>query len=466
MRHRKLLLLFGCILALITLVRSVAPTRADEEPVIEIYKESEFLTAIQEHPDGNLQLLTDIDFSNLPQPWPSPDFSGTLDGNGHCLINLGSCVPSAVTQTTYDGNRKTYDTSFIGLFGNLNNATVRNLRLIGVNISETLETDAFIGGIAGYANNSVIENCEVTGSVRLDVTGKMFGVGGVIGYGNAVVRNCNVDVTLINIDNDASTRDEQFLGAICAAGYPDIEYCTVKLAGFISDHGYVHSGGLVGMYIVYPKRYSRDGFVRGNVLEGFITFFEDNTNRRAYCVKDFGEVMDREFKTSGNDYDFKRDERKEYKVNLLPHGDCKTPKMNDEVIQGTCNVPGYTKHVCETCGYTYKDSYTLVAHTPAETATVITAPTLDNSGLSESTCTVCGTRIVFDVAPLTPTPTLMPTPTMSPVTETPSASTPGTNSDNQIAEPDSSTPLWKPLLLAILTGSAAAVILSLLRHRR
>ncbi|MBP5222276.1 MAG: hypothetical protein J6Z35_03845, partial [Lachnospiraceae bacterium] len=67
------------------------------------------------------------------------------------------------------------------------------------------------------------------------------------------ISDTSADVTLVCIDTDAANRDDQFMGGVCAAGYPDIKGCNIRIAGFDSDPGSVHDGGLVGMYMFYPK---------------------------------------------------------------------------------------------------------------------------------------------------------------------------------------------------------------------
>lgn len=431
------------------------------QEVIRIYTVEDLLR-IADNPSGNYMLMSDIDLGGVD--WPAITFSGRFDGNGHILLNLNKPAVSTETRVTYDGNRKTYDTVFCGLFALLEHAEVKNVRLLGADVFTDIEADCFVGGIAGFASESVIENCEVTGTLRLDVTGKMFGVGGIIGYGNSVVRSCKADVTLINIDKDASTRDEEFLGGVCAAGYPDIESCSINLSGFLSDHGYVHSGGLVGMYIVYPKRFQRDGFIRNNTLEGFITFFEDNTNRRAYCEKQCGEIMDWQFTDSGNVYRFTRDERRTYNVNLMPHGDCKEPDFDVSEIPATCSEPGKTMHMCRTCGYTFFDSYILPVHTPSEEYVTVRESTLSEQGIAEYTCTECGAtfRGFLPLLSPTPTPTVTPTPTEAPVSgETDKPSPEKTVSSSE----EKGTPGW--VLPAAIAGVCvlAAVLLIIVIFR-
>ena len=447
------------ILILMT-VFATALASADDAAPVEI-RTPEELIAIADNPEGNYVLMNDLDLTGYD--WPSFTFKGTFDGNGHTIINIHWTKVSDETQVTYDGNRKTYDTHFAGFFAILDHATVKNVRLPGVDLFvENYEGDCFLGGIAGYATESTIENCEVSGTIRLDVTGKMFGVGGIIGYGNGVIKNCKAEVTLVNIDLDAKNRDEEFLGGVCAAGYPDIDGCEIQISGFLSDHGYVHSGGLVGMYIVYPKAFKRDGYIKNNKLTGFITFFEDNTNRRAYCKESYGEVMDWYFTTAGdsNKYSFKRDERKKYDVNLLPHGECKNPDFEETKVEATCQNPGYTLHTCKTCGYTEKDNYVLSAHHFPETYETITESTLTTQGVGEYTCSECGAKIRKALPTLTPVPTAIPVPTTEP-TEAPSKATTDT-----INESKSGSGVW-PYLLIFFIGIPLGVIAALLyrRHR-
>ena len=425
--------LFPVILLLCCLIVCGAAKAEGEQPV-EIYT-FEDLCKIAENPAGSYILMADIDMNGLE--WPAITFTGTFDGNGHILLNANKIAVSEDTRVTYDGNRKTYATHFGGLFSILEHATVKNLRLININMNIQYQGDCFLGGIAGYFSESTIENCEVIGTVRLDVTGKMFGVAGIVGYGNGTIKNCKGEVTLINIDQDKANKDEQFLGGVCACGYPDLDGCEINLAGYISDHGYVHSGGLLGMYIVYPQRFQRDGYIKNNTLEGFITFFEDNGDRRAYCEQRCGEIMDWMFSDSGNRYRFTRDERKTYSVDLLPHGDCKNPVFVDTTVPADCTAAGYTYHLCQSCGYSYRDNYILTTHTPGTEYETIKEATLTETGIAEYTCQECGTKIRGDIPMLTPTPTptVAPTSTPAPTVTVAPTYTPLVNNDTVKKKP-------------------------------
>ncbi|MBP5281494.1 MAG: hypothetical protein J6Z22_03250, partial [Lachnospiraceae bacterium] len=316
------------------------------------------LRAMEQDPYGNYQLAADIDASG--EDWFPMSFHGTLDGNGYSILNLSIRDVGEAIRETYDGNMKVYDTYFAALFDELSEGTVRNLNLVNLRIQVETDWPCFVGGIAGYMENATIENCSVQGSLELWAHDRMFGVGGIIGYGSGTIKDSNADVTLICVDTDASTKDEQFMGGVCAAGYPDMTGNVINIRGYDSDHGYVHDGGLVGMYMFYPKGKAYRGTITDNYVSGKITFFEDNKNRRAYCTGFIGEIMNWDFENGRNKNDFVRDEVFQYDKNLLPHT-CEDPVMREEVVAPTCEF-GYTHYVCETCGYEENDHYTLKCH--------------------------------------------------------------------------------------------------------
>jgi len=108
---------------------------------------------------GVYKLGNDITFEDN-QIWQpigadlSKNFRGVLDGDGHTIRNL-----------------KIEDNSnfYIGLFGVMQNGTVKNLKLENVNVSVTNPTTTTkrVGAVAGYAwGSSKIENVSVTGQVN------------------------------------------------------------------------------------------------------------------------------------------------------------------------------------------------------------------------------------------------------------------------------------------------------------
>lgn len=388
-------------------------TLPEAEPV-EIYTAQE-LQAIAEDPTGSYILMADLDMTGVE--WKPVDFSGTFDGNGHALLNLTLSQPGGETANTYDGNCKVYDTTFVSLFGTLRGATVTGLKLINVRALVDTDVPCFLAGIAGYMEGSVISDCTVTGTLELRAHDRMFGVGGIGGYGGGSIERCQVDVTLICTDTDPATRDEEFLGGVYATGFIDVTDCQVAIDGYCSEFGYVHNGGIVGMYMRYPMGGNTYGRITGNTVTGKITFFECNSDRRAYCSAYAGETLASYYTVSDNSQDFLRDEKWVYSVELRPEM-CESPSYTETLVAPGCDTYGYTSYCCDGCGYTYTDHYTPFQHT-VTVWTVTAEPTEEAEGLSVGYCDGCGLEFQETVEKLEPVPTTeAPTqPTEAPPTE-------------------------------------------------
>jgi len=317
----------------------------------------EDLLKIKENPSGDYILTKDLDLAG--KDWIPLEFSGSFDGNGHAILNVTISQPSSATRTTYDGNMKTYDTVFGGFFGILEDgATVSNLKLVNIKANFVCDVPCFIGGIAGYMDKSTIKDCSVSGRLDLATTAKMFGVGGIAGFGNGMIDRTEADMTLVCIDNNITEKDEQFLGGAYAVGYIGLGNCNVKVQGFVSDHGYVHNGGLVGMFALYPAGTSYTSYITDNHIEGKISFFEDNTDRRAYCAEYVGEVLNWSYEWGGCTSEFTRDEHFEYDTTLLPEM-CENPQYTKTITESSDEAYGFTTYTCENCGYVYTDNYML-----------------------------------------------------------------------------------------------------------
>ena len=368
-----------------------------EMPVAEIHTYEDLLQ-IAENPAGSYKLMDNINMEGLP--WEPVDFSGIFDGNGYTLLNLEVNGIGKGVEDTYDGNYKVYDTYFAGLFGTPKGAEVTDLNLLNVKIRVETDKPCFIGSIAGYSEGSTVRGCHIQGRLELSAFDRMFGVGGIIGYGSGLIEQTDADVTLICTDTDRATRDEQFLGGAYAAGYIDLNECNVKIDGYDSDHGYVHNGGLVGMYILYPKGLKYKGYITNNTVSGKITFFEDNKDRRAYCKEIVGEIMNWTFTNKGNKADFKRDEIFDYSVDLRPDM-CVDAVHTETVTEPGCNTFGYTTVTCGSCGYSYTDHYTPYRHTAAEWI-VVKKPTVQDVGFKMGACQVCRTLLTEEIERLEP----------------------------------------------------------------
>ncbi len=279
-------------------------------------RNAEAMEWIARHPDADFVLDCDVDMQGAA--WTPFAFGGTLDGRGHAISGLSVSGTGTETEKTYDGNMKVYDTYFCGMFSVLRGAEISSLELKdAVFECHTGEENVFAGTVAGFIYDSVIRDCRITASGELTTSSKCFGIGGIAGYtGRGSIADCSADVTLVCIDENREEKDEQFMGGAYAAGYANIDGCEIVIDGYDSDHGYVHNGGLVGMYIQYEP--ADKGSISRNRVSGMITFFEDNKNRRAYCEPYVGEMMSWNLAMDGNRQEFTRNEVFDYSTDLRP----------------------------------------------------------------------------------------------------------------------------------------------------
>lgn len=384
---------------LVLIAALALPATAEEITEIRTVQE---LQAMAEDPEGSYILMEDLDLTGID--WKPIDFYGSLDGNGHALLNLQLSQPGDTTANSCDGNSILYESFYVGLFGILKEAEVKDLKLINVRGLVETEESCFLAGLAGYCEASTITGCTVTGNLELRAHNRMFGVGGIAGYGSGHVRDCTVDVTLICTDTDQTRRDEQFMGGILATGFMDIENCTVTIDGYSSEYGYAHNGGLVGMLMRHPLG-TWTCNLQGNSVTGKITFFEVNSDRRAYCKGLVGEFMTSYRTESDNTVDFVNNEQFVYDAEIRPEM-CAEPVYRQTVVESDCTTYGHTVYTCESCGYSYADDYQLLNHVVTEW-TLTEEPTTEKEGLSTGHCT-CGLEFTRTEEKLEPIPTEAP----------------------------------------------------------
>ncbi|MBP5750472.1 MAG: hypothetical protein J6X24_06760 [Firmicutes bacterium] len=325
----------------------------------------EDLFLLVQDPDGAFVLTEDIYLpveSRFNSDWEPLVFRGNLDGQGHTIYNLNYSQVCPETRTVYDGNYKEYEGYFGGFFGILDGAVVENLNLVAADIAAVpaggSDKCVFAGIMTGMMENgAVIRNCSVQGSCEVSTSGHCFGVGGIAGYGSGRIEDCTADAVLICVDNDKEYKDEQFMGGAYSAGFIDIVNCDIHVDGYDSDHGYVHNGGLVGMYIIYPKGTSYAGHIVDTHVEGRIRFFEDNRDRRAYCAPYIGEVLQWTYEWGGCTENFERDEVFTYDKDLVPCEHEGTSSWTAMVVEPYYDMQGYTERTCEECGYTIRTDY-------------------------------------------------------------------------------------------------------------
>ena len=155
-------------------------------------------------------------------------FGGTLDGQGHKIVNLTVYN----TETFYSGLF-----SCISASGSVTNLVLENASVSGTN---------FIGGIAGYTLGAVTD-CTVSGSITyLGGNGYKVFAGGIAGRAEASVDGCVTDVTITIEGAQAETNVGGIVGYLAYGGSEDP--MTLSASGSItaSSSDTVSAGGLIG----------------------------------------------------------------------------------------------------------------------------------------------------------------------------------------------------------------------------
>lgn len=146
------------------------------------------------------QLTADVDFKNVPN-YPSMEFYGTLEGNGHTLsnisstnsgvfYNIGEYNARATIQNLYIENIKSTGTgdSIGGFSSVITNGKIKNVHVISGTVTNVTSINelASTGGFAGNVfSSSSIEDCSVSTNVTAPKN-----VGGFIGINsNAMIKN-------------------------------------------------------------------------------------------------------------------------------------------------------------------------------------------------------------------------------------------------------------------------------------
>ena len=354
-----------------------------DEPYTEI-SDAAGLALIASAPDGHYRLTADIDMGSNWQPIP---FSGTLDGNGHTLYNLHVTDVGKEKRVTRDGNLKEYDTEFAGLFSVMENAEVQNLTIKGAFVDISDRSHCFAAILAGYCDNCTVKGCNVEGRVHMKSKGVNVGVAGIAGYGVGSFEACEAEVELVFEDQYTDGKCEQFLGGVMACGIGNFYKCNVRIDGYASCHGYTHNGGIIGMFYHCGMEYTKKE-ITYCYTDGQISFFEDNDDRRAYCMPIGGELLSKTKKFTHNDYSFKRNETKDYSKVLSPEK-CEQPDYEEKVTPPDCTGWGNTVHQCRGCEYTWTDSYTPPQHEGGEWE-IVSDSDFEREGLKRQYCKKCG----------------------------------------------------------------------------
>ena len=175
---------------------------------------------IEDEPHADFEIYDDlaggtIDFGSQPALDESlGTFSGTLDGNGHAIDGL--VVDDASTTN-------------VGLFSELDDATVQSLTLSNIDVTG----GDTVGALAG-TNNGTVDDVTADGTVRSDGND----VGGLVGVNNGTIDRSGADV---DITGDGDTPGSEIGGLVgINAGSIDRSYASGAIEGT------EHVGGFVG----------------------------------------------------------------------------------------------------------------------------------------------------------------------------------------------------------------------------
>ena len=173
------------------------------------------------------KLTNDIDLKNeewtpfnSASGYPTTAYAGTFDGDYHTISGL------SINSTS----------SNQGLFGMINGATIKNLKVEG----SVESSNNYIGGIVGKVQQGKVENCGFSGSV---ITTKSGGyAGGITGYAG----NSTSQIAEINNCFNTSTVKGETRGTVGGiVGYA--KYTTISNSYNTGDiTGAMRSGGIAG----------------------------------------------------------------------------------------------------------------------------------------------------------------------------------------------------------------------------
>ncbi|WP_337578367.1 hypothetical protein [Prevotellamassilia timonensis] len=212
---------------------------------------------------AHAKLVNDIDLAYASaSSWipvsKSNAFAGTFDGNGHCIKNLYSSF---------------YQGGYVGLFGYVNGATIKNLTVEGV-IESSCSNQGMIAGQSVGAN---FYNCVAKG--RINTSGSADYVGGITGWVTRnspsipVVRSCASYVDIVSTGT--------FAGGIIGKSSNSIimEAC----ANYGNVTGKINVGGLMGYTDPQSDSHITNCYVgscevRGTGSNVFLTCYEPSGN--------------------------------------------------------------------------------------------------------------------------------------------------------------------------------------------
>lgn len=223
-------------------------------------------------PTKNYKLVADIDMAKAAQWWtPIQNFSGSLDGDGHTVYNLG-------VKTT-EGHA--------GLFGTLDiNGVAKNLIFVNPTV-ELTNTNQYVGVLAGETSNSAdgkakganVDNISVYGAKIAGEDAMVSAAGGLVGCANLYTNITNSsfqgEISLPNSENVGG-----IVGQTRTSSGVNACYANVNATAKSNLGGIVGVAGSVQDFCVFSNCEVRGKLTAENAVGGFIgdNYFNNISN--------------------------------------------------------------------------------------------------------------------------------------------------------------------------------------------
>lgn len=223
-------------------------------------------------PTKNYKMVADIDMSKAAQWWaPVKNFTGSLDGDGHTIYNLG-------VKTTED---------HAGLFGTLDlNGIAKNLIFVNPTV-EVTNSNQYAGVLAGETNYTYDGKGQATNVDSIFVYGaKIAGddqgfiaAGGLVGSANlkTKINNCSFqgEITLPNTENVGGIVGQTRSGSSVNACYANVNATAKTVLG-----GIVGMAGTPQDYCKFTNCEVRGQLTAENAVGGFVgdNYFNEISN--------------------------------------------------------------------------------------------------------------------------------------------------------------------------------------------
>ncbi|RXJ97889.1 hypothetical protein CRV02_14240, partial [Arcobacter sp. CECT 8989] len=207
--------------------------------------------------NGNYELGSDIDASDTVN-WNGSKgfemigypFTGKLDGKNYAIDSLYINRPTLDGTDAYNGFR-------VGMFFNLDNAEIRNLKMTNVDIIGVVDA----GALVGFANNSILDNIHVAGNVSATQTNpsNAVQVGGIV----ALMKN----TTLTDSSFTGNVSGANTVGGLVGKAEENSKIINSSSQGAVnaSHTNASNFGGLVG---ILRESSIRDSFSTMNINAG------------------------------------------------------------------------------------------------------------------------------------------------------------------------------------------------------